>query len=128
MKRIPLEHMAGFWLGLICIPALIYAMYQVSKKRLHHMGYTARPFWILLFLLILLFVGLALYFGWGEYFNLMFDNVDKHDDEAWIKAQEKVLEESLAKGMPTARVVLMIPTTLFVLWLAAMPGNDDADS
>ncbi len=122
---VDLTSMTGFWLGFFFVPALFYSIYQVSKKRLHDMGYSARPFWMWFLLLIILFVGLALYFGWGEYFNVLFDNPEKHNDEAWIKMQEIKLQESLAIGREPTRLIMLIPSILFLIWLAVTPGKSD---
>jgi len=124
-RAIGVTTMAGFWLYTITFPILIYSVYQVCKKRLHHMGYTARVFWIFLFLMIFLWMGLALYFGWGEYFTIMFDNESKHTDEAWIKAQDEILAESLKKGKPFTEKVMRVPAFLFTAWLALAPGKNN---
>lgn len=122
-RAIGVTTMASFWLYTLAFPVLIYSVYQVCKKRLHHMGHTARPFWIFLFLMIFLWVGLALYFGWGEYFNVMFENEDRHTDEAWIKAQDEILAKSLEKGKPITEKVMLLPAIVFTAWLALAPGN-----
>lgn len=123
MGKLP-PTMLKFWLGFLFVP-FIYSAYQVCKKRLRDMGLSARPFWIFIFLMIFLWVGLAIYFGWGEYFNIMFENEAKHTDEAWIKSQEKVLQDSLARGKPIAEKILLVPAALFTLWLAVTPGKTE---
>jgi len=123
MRYLGPEQMASFWIGLIAFPALIYSFYQVCKRRLHHMGFTARPFWVFLFLLFIFWVGVAIYSGVGEYFNVMFELKDIPENKPQIEAAEKLLEESLAKATPIAKVLLTIPAVLFLAWLALAPGK-----
>lgn len=124
-------NMTTFWLGLIAFPVLIYSFYQVCKKRLHDMGYTARPFWIWLFLLFFLWVGAALYLGVGEHFNFLFEYQDQFnrgeisEDKMLelIAAREKVMSAKLAEAGRITEILLTIPAALFLLWLAATPGQ-----
>lgn len=125
-RAIGVTTMASFWLYTLAFPVLIYSIYQVCKKRLHHMGHSARPFWIFLFLILFLWVGLALYFGWGEYFNVMFENEARHKDEEWIKAQDEILAKSLEKGKTVTEIIMLIPAIAFTAWMALMPGKDKA--
>lgn len=90
------------------------------------MGFSARPFWIFLFLMIFLWVGLFLYFGVGEHFTTLFNNPDKHEDEIWLAAQEKIMTAKLAQALPITEKIMLIPSTLFALWLALTPGKESA--
>lgn len=116
--------MASFWLYTLAFPVLIYSIYQVSKKRLRHMGHTARPFWVFLFLMLFLWVGLFLYFGVGEHFTVLFNNPEKHADEAWLAAQEAVMTAKLEKALPMTERIMIVPAVLFAAWLALKPGQE----
>lgn len=97
------------------------------------MGYTARPFWMLLFLLVFLFIGAAMYYAWGEHLSTMFDyremrmngEISEQEMNLMIAPLEKEMSENLARGMPTTKVVMMIPSVLFLIWLAVTPGKTD---
>ena len=125
-----MESMIVFWLGFLVIP-LIYSMYQVSKKRLHDMGYSARPFWMFLFFLIFLMVGCFIYFGAGEHLNEVYNLREKveagvmseKEMEELIRAREPVFTAKLEANRDRAATIMGIPTVLFILWLAITPGK-----
>lgn len=126
-------NMTTFWIGLIAFPVIIYSFYQVCKKRLRHMGYSARVFWIFLFLMFFLWIGCFIYFGVGEHFTLMFEYRDQHmrgeitNDQMLelIKGREVIMAEKLEAARRPTEILLTIPAAAFLLWLAVTPGKSD---
>lgn len=95
------------------------------------MGVTARPFWIVLFILLILWIGAAIYFGVGEHFNYLFEYEDQFrlgeiseaQRDELIKSREALLTENLAEAAGPTKILLTIPAALFLLWLAVTPGK-----
>lgn len=130
-RWIGVETMASFLLYTLTIPVFLYCLYQVFKKRLHHMGFTARPFWIFLFLWIFLMIGCLLYFGAGDHLNEVWTYNEQYnkgmitEDErnALIQAKEATYRETLSQNLLPTEIILSIPAVFFLLWLAVTPGK-----
>jgi len=95
------------------------------------MGHSTRPFWIFLFCLFILFVGLALFFGWGEHLTTLFEYRVQFDrgeiTEAQmielIRIEEPLMTQKLADARKTAEIILTLPALVFLAWLALTPGT-----
>lgn len=117
-----------FLVGAVFV-VLLYSFYQVCKKRLHHMGLTARPFWMFLFLLIFLWIGAALYFGVGEHFNVLFEYNDQFkrgeitEDRMLelIEGREAIMTQKLSNAKGATELLLTVPAIGFLIWLGLAP-------
>ena len=133
-RWIGVETLTSFLMYCFAIPALIYSVYQVFKKRLRHMGYTVRPIWIFLFLWFFLMLGCFVYFGAGDHLNAVWElneqfkkgQITEAERDALIRAKEEVYRNNLSKSISPTEIILTIPAGLFMLWIALMPGKDNS--
>jgi len=132
-RKIGIETMTSFWIYTAAFPLFIYSLYQVCKKRLRHMGHTARPFWIFLFLMFFLMVASFIYFGAGEHLTEIWEyqeqvkrgELTEEKMVDLIKAREKTYAAKLAENLRSIEIILTIPAILFAAWLALAPGKSN---
>ena len=115
----------GFYFGLFFGIASLFMIYSVFGQRLHDMGLSVWPLTGLLFLLFLIFIGVAMAYGGVEYFEAysQFDRKEAIDPEV-VRALDDAYRERLAQGGARMLKVLMSGAIgAFTLWLLLSKGE-----
>lgn len=111
------ESMTAFFLALPFPFLAIFILYCVYGQRLHDMGFTVRPFFIMMFLQFLAVIFVMLTYGGADYFY-EFSQFDRKDtiDPAII---QDIIDRYQAKIEANKRIIeplLMGIPAVFTLW------------
>ena len=112
------ESMTAFFIALPFPFVAIYMLYCVYGKRLHDMGLTVRPFFIMLFLELLAVIFVMLTFGGAEYFA-EFSQFDRKEtiDPAIVQDIIGRYQAKMEANIHIINTLLMGIPALFTLWV-----------
>ena len=119
----------GFFFGLFFGIASLFMIYSVFGQRLHDMGFSVWPLTGLLFVLFLIFLGVAMAYGGVEYFEAysQFERKEAIDPEV-VRALDEAYQERLAQGGSRTLGLLMSGAIgLFTVWLLLARGDEGAN-
>lgn len=120
------ESMIAFFLALPFPFVAIFMLYCIFGKRLHDMGFTVRPFFIMMFLQLLAVIFVMLSFGGAEYFS-EFSKFDRKDtiDPAIVQDIIGRYQDKIKANIYLINLLLMGIPALFTLWVGL--SNSDPD-
>ncbi len=118
------QSMTGFYIALFFPFISFYIIYCVYGKRLHDMGRTVRPFYIMIFLEIVAVIFVMLSFGGADYFS-EFSQFDRKDiiDPAVTQDIIARYQDKVQANMPIIRPLLLGIPLLFTLWLGVAKSD-----
>ena len=110
--------MTGFYIALFFPFLAIYMLYCVYGKRLHDMGYTVRPFIVMIILEIVAVLFVMLMFGGADYFA-EFSQFERKEAIDPAVTQEIIAryQAKIQANMPIIRPLMLAVPLLFTFWV-----------
>ncbi len=110
--------MAAFYIALFFPFIAVYMLYCVYGKRLHDMGYTVRPFFLMVFFELVAVIAVMLIFGGSDYFA-EFSQFERKEAIDPAVTQEIIsrYQATIQANMGIIRPLLMAVPAIFTIWI-----------
>lgn len=118
------QSMTGFYIALFFPFISLYMLYCVYGKRLHDMGRSVRPFFIMIILEIVAVIFVMLTFGGADYFA-EFSQFDRKEAIDPAVTQEIIAryQAKIQANMPVIRPLMLSVPLIFTFWLGVSKSD-----